>query len=90
MGLEIDRQLDGVSLAGEQLSILPRDVAIAEDDIAISPRIGVDGAGEVAAAWPLRFFLTGNRYVSMPRSWRGAPAIEQERPRPRRKPSAPK
>ena len=90
MGLEIDRQLDGVSLAGEQLSILPRDVAIAEDDIAISPRIGVDGAGEVAAAWPLRFFLAGNRYVSMPRSWRGAPAIEQERPRPRRKPSAPK
>ncbi|HSN68809.1 MAG TPA: DNA-3-methyladenine glycosylase, partial [Thermoanaerobaculia bacterium] len=88
MGLEIDRQLDGVSLAGEQLAILPRDVAVADEDIAISPRIGVDGAGEVAAAWPLRFFLAGNRYVSMPRSWRDAPAIEQERARPRRKRSA--
>lgn len=84
MGLEVDRRLDGVSLAGEELAIFPRDVEIAEDDIAVSPRIGVEGAGD-AAAWPLRFFLAGNRYVSMPRSWRGAPAIESEAPRPRRR-----
>ncbi len=89
MGLEVDRRLDGVSLAGEQLAILPRDVGIADDDIAISPRIGVEGAGD-AAAWPLRFFLAGNRYVSMPRSWRGSPAIEQEAPRGRGKSSAAK
>jgi DNA-3-methyladenine glycosylase len=89
MGLAIDRQLDGVSLAGEQLAILPRDAAVAEDDIAVSPRIGVEGAGD-AAAWPLRFFLAGNRYVSMPRSWRDAPSIEKERPRPRGKGSAAK
>ena len=63
---------------------------VADEDIAISPRIGVDGAGEVAAAWPLRFFLAGHRYVSLPRSRRDAPAIERKRPRPRRKPSAAK
>lgn len=86
MGLEIDRRLDGVSLAGGQLAILPRDIAIADDDIAVSPRIGVEGAGD-AAAWPLRFFLAENRCVSMPRGSRGAPAIEQERPRARGKSS---
>lgn len=86
MGLEIDRRLDGVSLAGGQLAILPRDIAIADDGIAVSPRIGVEGAGD-AAAWPLRFFLAGNRCVSMPRGSRGAPAIEQERPRAREKSS---
>jgi DNA-3-methyladenine glycosylase len=90
MGLAIDRRLDGVSLAGEDLAILPRDVDVSEDDIAVSPRIGVDGAGEEAAAWPLRFFLAGNRFVSMPRSLRGGPAIEAEAPRPRRKASAAK
>jgi DNA-3-methyladenine glycosylase len=89
MGLEIDRRLDGVSLAGEELAILQRDVRIADEDIAVSPRVGVEGAGD-AAAWPLRFFLAGNRYVSMPRSWRGAPAIEAETPRARRKRSAAK
>jgi DNA-3-methyladenine glycosylase len=84
MGLEIDRRLDGASLAGEALAILPRDVTVAEDDIAVSPRIGVEGAGD-AAAWPLRFFLAGNRYVSMPRTWRDTPAIEAETPRTRPK-----
>ncbi|MGH9457753.1 MAG: DNA-3-methyladenine glycosylase [Thermoanaerobaculia bacterium] len=80
MGLEIDRALDGVSFASEELSIAARDTDLAEDDIAVSPRVGVEGAGE-AAVWPLRFFLAGNRYVSMPRSWRGTPAIESEESR---------
>lgn len=87
MGLEIDRRLDGVSLAGAQLAILPRDVTVAEEDVAVSPRIGVEGAGD-AAAWPLRFFLVGNRYVSMPRTPRGGPAIEAAAPRRRRKSAA--
>ena len=61
--LAIDRSLDGVPLDGDTLFITKRDIAIAESDIAISPRIGIDNSGD-AAAWPLRFFLRGNRYVS--------------------------
>ena len=83
LGLSIDKALDGVSLASRELAIFPRDVEISEDDIAVSPRIGIENSGE-AVAWPLRFFLAGNRYVSMPRSWRGAPDVEEEK-----SPSAP-
>lgn len=75
--LAIDKELDGISLASDALSIAPRDLEVAEDDIAVTPRVGIDGAGD-AASWPLRFFLAGNRYASMPRSYRGNPKIEGE------------
>ncbi len=61
--LAIDKALDGEDLRGERLFITERDIEVHSADIAVSPRIGVDGAGE-AAFWPLRFFLKGNRYVS--------------------------
>lgn len=61
--LEIGREQNGISLRGEELFISAREVAVADDDIAVTPRIGVDYAEE-AAHWPLRFFLAGNRYVS--------------------------
>jgi len=63
MALDIDRRLDGESLRGDALWLSARDVEVAEDDIAVSPRIGIDNSGD-AAAWPLRFFLRGNRNVS--------------------------
>jgi DNA-3-methyladenine glycosylase len=63
MALDIDRRLDGESLRGDTLWLSPRDVEVAEEDIAVSPRIGIDNSGE-AAAWPLRFFIRGNRNVS--------------------------
>jgi DNA-3-methyladenine glycosylase len=63
MALDIDRRLDGASLRGDQLWLTARDVDVAEDDIAVSPRIGIDNSGD-AAAWPLRFFIRGNRHVS--------------------------
>ena len=63
MALDIDRRLDGASLRGDSLWLAPRDVEIADGDIAVSPRIGIDNSGD-AAAWPLRFFLRGNRHVS--------------------------
>ncbi|HYK03680.1 MAG TPA: DNA-3-methyladenine glycosylase [Thermoanaerobaculia bacterium] len=63
MALDIDRRLDGQSLRGDALWLSPRDIEVAEDDIAVSPRIGIDNSGD-AAAWPLRFFLRGNRNVS--------------------------
>lgn len=76
--LAIDRSLDGAELASRELSIAPRKSPIADEDIAVSPRIGVENSGE-AAWWPLRFFLRGNPFVSMPRSWRDTPAIESEK-----------
>jgi len=63
MAMDIDRRLDGESLRGDTLFITARDIEVDEKDIAVSARIGVDNAGD-AAAWPLRFFLRGNRYVS--------------------------
>ena len=61
--LGIDRTFDGTPLDGDTLFITRRDRPVAESDIAISPRIGIDNS-DPAAAWPLRFFLRGNRNVS--------------------------
>ncbi|HJQ40401.1 MAG TPA: DNA-3-methyladenine glycosylase [Thermoanaerobaculia bacterium] len=61
MAMDIDRRLDGESLLGDTLFITQGEVEIG--DIAVSPRIGIDNSGD-AAAWPLRFFLRGNRNVS--------------------------
>ena len=63
LAMSIDRSLDGERLDGERLWITARDIEVNERDIAVSPRIGIEGSGE-AASWPLRFFLRGNRYVS--------------------------
>ena len=63
MALDIDRRLDGESLAGDTLWLTGRDVDVSDAGIAVSPRIGIDNSGD-AAAWPLRFFLRGNRHVS--------------------------
>jgi DNA-3-methyladenine glycosylase len=62
-GMLIDKKLDGEPLDGDRLFLTARDVALTDEDIAISPRIGVDGAPE-AAHWPLRFFIRGNPHVS--------------------------
>lgn len=67
MALDIDRRLDGVSLRGDELWLTARDTDVADEDIAVTPRIGIDNSGD-AAAWPLRFFLRGNRNVSAFRS----------------------
>jgi len=69
MAMDIDRKLDGESLRGDAMWIAPRDLEIDDDidniadNIAVSPRIGIDNSGD-AAAWPLRFFVRGNRNVS--------------------------
>ncbi len=69
MAMQIDRALDGERLDGSRLYITSRDIEVRGEDIAVSARIGVEGAGQ-AAAWPLRFFLRGNRYVSAYRNVR--------------------
>jgi DNA-3-methyladenine glycosylase len=61
--MDIDRRLDGEPLDGDRLFITRRETVVDALEIAVSRRVGVDGAGE-AAQWPLRFYLRGNRYVS--------------------------
>ncbi|MFZ2490121.1 MAG: DNA-3-methyladenine glycosylase [Thermoanaerobaculia bacterium] len=63
MALAVGREQDGEPLDGNTLYLTGRDVAIEESEIAVSPRVGVENAGE-AAVWPLRFYLRGNRHVS--------------------------
>jgi DNA-3-methyladenine glycosylase len=63
MAMDIDKRLDGESLRGDTLWLATRDLPLDENDIAVSPRIGIDNSGD-AAAWPLRFFVRGNRHVS--------------------------
>ena len=67
--LDIDGKLDGEPLDGNRLWLTGRDIDVADDDIVVSPRIGIDNSGD-AAAWPLRFFLRGNPYVSAYRNVR--------------------
>lgn len=66
MALDIDRKLDGERLDGERLYITERDIEVADEDIVVTPRVGVENSGP-AARWPLRFFLRNNRYVSASR-----------------------
>jgi DNA-3-methyladenine glycosylase len=61
--LSVDKLLDGERLDGNRLWLAPRDIALRDEDIAISPRVGVENSGE-AAPWPLRFYVRGNPYVS--------------------------
>ena len=61
--LGIDRALDGVSLRSDVLFLTGRDVVVHDEDVAVSPRVGVDNAGD-AAHWPLRFYLRASRHVS--------------------------
>ena len=67
--MEIDRRLDGERLDGVSLYITRREVELTDADVAVTPRIGIDGSGD-AAAWPLRFLIRGNRYVSAYRNVR--------------------
>lgn len=61
--LGIDKALDGVALNSDVLFLTGRNIVVHDDDIAVSPRVGVDNAGE-AAYWPLRFYLRASRHVS--------------------------
>jgi DNA-3-methyladenine glycosylase len=61
--LAIDKALDGIALNSDVLFLTRRDIAVDDADIAVSPRVGVDNAGD-AAHWPLRFYLRESRHVS--------------------------
>lgn len=63
--LAIDRTLNGVPFGAGELNLV-RGPSIEDRDVARSPPVGVDYAGQ-AAAWPLRFSIRGNPHVSRPR-----------------------
>jgi DNA-3-methyladenine glycosylase len=53
----------GLSLQSKELFIADDGYVVKEEDMGISPRIGVAYAGD-HAAWDYRFFIKGNKYVS--------------------------
>lgn len=63
--LQIDRSLDGESLLASQRLWIEEGsgLAVPKSAIGVSPRIGVEYAGQWAVK-PLRFFIAGNPHIS--------------------------
>jgi DNA-3-methyladenine glycosylase len=59
LALSIDKRLSGTSLQRGGL-VIREGAAFPDKAISVSPRIGITRA----ASWPLRYYVTGNRYVS--------------------------
>jgi DNA-3-methyladenine glycosylase len=68
VAMGLTSELSGVSLteASSPVWLEDRGIQLKDEEICISKRIGVEGAGE-AAHWPWRYFVKGNRYVSAKR-----------------------
>ena len=62
--LSIDENLDGARLDGDLLWL--EQGSVPQEQIAVSPRIGVENSGE-SAWWPLRFYVRGSAFVSASR-----------------------
>ena len=63
--LGIDLGLNSKDLTGDEIWIEDHGLRYNDNEIAATPRVGVDYAGEDALL-PWRFFVKGNRYVSKP------------------------
>lgn len=65
MAMGINKSLSGVSLLGNELFIQddPR-FCLSSQQLGISKRIGVEGAGPEAANMPYRYYIKGSPYVS--------------------------
>lgn len=61
--LGITKQHSGIKLGSTEICIYDDGHIIDAASTGISKRIGIDGAGE-AIAYPYRFYIRGNRYVS--------------------------
>ena len=64
--LGITRQHNALNLLdpASPVRLLPPPTVVAPDDIAVTPRIGIDGAGPEWARKPWRFYRRGTPYVS--------------------------
>src|ERR1700739_964279 len=60
----ISKQHSGLNLLKNEIWIEEDDFVVAKNQLGISKRIGIDGAGSAAVAKPYRFYLKGNKYVS--------------------------
>ncbi|AWH85667.1 DNA-3-methyladenine glycosylase [Flavobacterium album] len=63
--LGIDRSFNKKDLTGDEIWIEDHGIRYTADQIAATPRVGVDYAQEDALL-PWRFFVKGNKYVSKP------------------------
>ncbi len=61
--LGISKNHSGLNLQGNKIFIADDKTFYAESEIGASKRIGIEGAG-AAAAYPYRFYVRGNRFVS--------------------------
>lgn len=61
--LQLDRALDGTDLVAGAALFLERGIRVPPDQVVVTPRVGVDYAGDWAGA-PLRFCIAGNPHVS--------------------------
>jgi DNA-3-methyladenine glycosylase len=59
MALGIDGGVNGLSLQRPPV-VIRRGPPIADADVSVTPRIGITRSAD----WPLRWFVSGNRYVS--------------------------
>ena len=59
-GLGIRTEHTGTSLSGDTIWIEDHDIAVADDEIAVGPRIGIDYAGDDTAR-PYRFVIDAGR-----------------------------
>lgn len=68
MALGLHSVLSGTSLVAPESPVwLEEGPGLPDDEVCKGPRIGVESAGD-AAAWPWRFFVRGNKFVSARRS----------------------
>ncbi len=67
--LQIDRRLDGLDLTTDPRLFLERGRTVRPSQLVVSPRIGVDYAGDWARR-SLRFYIAGHAHVSLRRPGR--------------------
>jgi DNA-3-methyladenine glycosylase len=66
IAMGIDKKLYGADLTGNVVWLEDNGIHVAEDDIGIGPRIGIDYAGDDALL-PWRFWIKDNKWVSKKR-----------------------
>ena len=62
--LGLDRQHNGLDLAGDRLYLEDRGLPVRDGDLVARPRIGIKFAGEPWISQPWRFYERGNKWVS--------------------------
>ncbi len=73
--LRIDRACNGLDLTSRDATLFVEDAPVVADaDVRVGPRIGVDYAGEWASR-PWRFWVTGSPHVSRVRLATGVPYV---------------